>query len=126
MKYISTRGGVAPKSFEEVILTGLAPDGGLFVPDQLPQFSHSEISSWKNLSYQELALQVMSPFVDDEIPQSDLKQLIEKSYSTFRHSEIAPLVKTGENEWILELFMGQHWRLKILHYSFWATYLTTL
>ncbi|MFQ3227044.1 MAG: threonine synthase, partial [Porticoccaceae bacterium] len=54
MKYISTRGGAAPKSFEDVILTGLAPDGGLFVPDQLPQFSHSEISSWADLSYQEL------------------------------------------------------------------------
>ena len=106
MKYISTRGGAAPKSFEDVILTGLAPDGGLFVPNQLPQFSHSEISSWQNLSYEELALKVISPFVDDEIPQSDLKQLIEKSYSTFRHSEIAPLVKTGENEWILELFHG--------------------
>ncbi|MBT7565945.1 MAG: threonine synthase, partial [Porticoccaceae bacterium] len=76
MKYISTRGGVTPKSFEDVILTGLAPDGGLFVPDQLPQFSHSEISSWEDLSYQELALKVMSPFVDGAIPQVELKRLI--------------------------------------------------
>ena len=106
MKYISTRGGVTPKSFEDVILTGLAPDGGLFVPDQLPQFSHSEISSWEDLSYQELALKVMSPFVDGAIPQVELKRLIEKSYASFRHSEIAPLVKTGKNEWILELFHG--------------------
>ena len=106
MKYISTRGGAAPKSFEDVILTGLAPDGGLFVPDQLPQFSHSEISSWADLSYQELALNIMSPFVDGAIPQADLKRLIDKSYDTFRHSEIAPLVKTGKNEWILELFHG--------------------
>jgi len=106
MKYISTRGGVTPKSFEDVILTGLAPDGGLFVPDQLPQFSQSEISSWEDLSYQELALKIMSPFVDGAIPQADLKRLIDKSYVTFRHSEIAPLVKTGKNEWILELFHG--------------------
>ena len=106
MKYISTRGGGQPKSFEEVILTGLAPDGGLYVPAQLPHFSRQEIASWSSLSYQELALKIISPFVDGAIPEHDLEKIIAKSYSTFRHDDIAPLVKTGDNEWILELFHG--------------------
>jgi threonine synthase len=106
MKFISTRGGVEPKNFEDVILTGLAPDGGLFVPEHVPHFSQQEIASWAGLSYQDLALKVMTPFVEDAIPQRDLKQLIDKSYSTFRHNGIAPLVQTGHNEWIMELFHG--------------------
>ena len=81
MKYISTRGGGQPKSFEEVILTGLAPDGGLYVPEKLPQFSIQEIASWSTLSYQELALKVISPFVDGAISEQDLEQLIAKSVS---------------------------------------------
>ena len=106
MKFISTRGGVEPQDFEDVILTGLAPDGGLFVPEHLPRFSEQEIASWAGLSYQDLALKVMTPFVEDAIPQGDLKKLIDDSYSTFRHSGIAPLVQTGHNEWIMELFHG--------------------
>ncbi|MDB2554564.1 threonine synthase [Porticoccaceae bacterium] len=106
MRFISTRGGLEPKTFEDVILTGLAPDGGLFVPEQLPQFSQQEIASWAGLSYQDLALKVMTPFVDGAIPPQDLKKLIDDSYSTFRHSGIAPLVQTGHNEWIMELFHG--------------------
>ena len=121
MKYISTRGGVEPKSFEDVVLTGLAPDGGLFVPEQLPQFSQQEIASWAGLSYQDLALKIMTPFVADAMPETDLKQLIDKSYSTFRHGGIAPLIQTGHNEWIMELFHGPTWRLKILPCSFWVT-----
>jgi threonine synthase len=106
MRFVSTRGGVEPKNFEDVILTGLAPDGGLFVPEQIPQFSQQEIASWAGLSYQDLALKVMTPFVTDAIPEADLKKLIDDSYSSFRHSGIAPLVQTGHNEWIMELFHG--------------------
>jgi threonine synthase len=69
MKFISTRGGVEPKNFEDVILTGLAPDGGLFVPEHVPHFSQQEIASWAGLSYQDLALKVMTPFVEDAIPE---------------------------------------------------------
>ncbi len=106
MKYISTRGQAPSLSFEEVVLTGLASDGGLYVPETLPTFSADEIASWVGLSYQELAFKIISPFVDGEIPDADLKQLIESAYSTFRHAAIAPLVQTGHNEWILELFQG--------------------
>ncbi len=106
MKYISTRGLAAPLSFEEVVLTGLASDGGLYVPESLPSFSKEEIASWGALSYQELAFKVMSPFVDGEIPEADFKAIIEKAYGNFRHDAIAPLVQTGHQEWILELFQG--------------------
>lgn len=106
MKYISTRGQAPALTFEEVVLTGLAPDGGLYVPETLPKFSAEEIASWAGLSYQELAFKVMSPFVAGAIADDDLKQIIESAYSGFRHSAIAPLVQTGHNECILELFQG--------------------
>ncbi|WP_049722241.1 threonine synthase [Gilvimarinus polysaccharolyticus] len=106
MKYISTRGQAPALSFEEVVLTGLAPDGGLYVPETLPEFSAEEIASWAGLSYQELAFKVVSPFVDGAVPDADLKKIIADSYATFRHSAIAPLIQTGHNEWILELFQG--------------------
>jgi threonine synthase len=106
MRYISTRGGVEPKSFEDVVLTGLAEDGGLFVPEEMPKFSVEEIASWGDLSYEELALKVIMPFVGGSIPEQDLRELIEKSYAGFRHEAIAPLIQAGHNQWILELFQG--------------------
>ena len=106
MKYISTRGDAPALSFEEVVLTGLASDGGLYVPESLPQFSLEEIGSWKDLDYEALALKIISPFVADSIPEADLKALIASSYKNFRHQAIAPLVQTGRNEWVLELFQG--------------------
>tara|TARA_B100000446_G_scaffold125573_2_gene117545 strand:+ start:15657 stop:17054 length:1398 start_codon:yes stop_codon:yes gene_type:complete len=106
VKYISTRGDATPLSFEDVVLTGLAPDGGLYIPESLPKFSQEEIASWAGLSYQELAFKVISPFVAGEIPDEDLQKIINESYSTFRHDAIAPMVQTGHNEWILELFQG--------------------
>lgn len=106
MKYISTRGEAPELSFEEVVLAGLASDGGLYVPEKLPVFSKDEIASWCGLGYKELAFNIMSPFIDGEIPDKDLKTLIDLSYSSFRHDAIAPLVQIGHNEWILELFQG--------------------
>ena len=112
MKYISTRGQAPELSFTDVVLTGLASDGGLYVPDQLPQFDQNEIASWVGLSYQQLAFKVMAPFIigadghQDEVSADDLKAIIHKSYLDFRHSAIAPLVQIDHNEWILELFQG--------------------
>lgn len=106
MKYVSTRGEAPALSFEDVVLTGLASDGGLYVPETLPTFSPEEIASWVGLPYNELALKIISPFVDGEISQADLKRIIDSSYANFRHQAIAPLVQTGHNEWILELFQG--------------------
>lgn len=106
MRYVSTRGGVEPQQFEDVVLTGLAPDGGLFVPESLPHYNASEIASWAGLDYRELALQVIEPFVGGAISSADLIKLIDASYAPFRHKAIAPLVQTGHNEWVMELFHG--------------------
>jgi threonine synthase len=106
VKYISTRGEAPTLNFEDVVLTGLASDGGLYLPETLPKFSSDEIASWVGLSYPELAFKIIAPFVDGEVADAELKKIIEKSYSTFRHPAIAPLIQTGHNEWILELFQG--------------------
>ncbi|MGH1469581.1 MAG: threonine synthase [Cellvibrionaceae bacterium] len=106
MKYISTRGSAPSLSFEDVMLTGLASDGGLYVPEKLPQFSPADIKAMANMSYTDLAFRVMYPFVEGDIPENDFKQIIAETYSTFRHQAITPLVQTDHNEWVLELFHG--------------------
>lgn len=106
MKYISTRGMAPARNFEQVLLTGLAPDGGLYVPETLPAFSPDVISSWRGLSYPELALKIISPFVGDEIAPDDLETLINRSYSGFSHPAIAPMRMLSHNEWVLELYCG--------------------
>lgn len=106
MKYISTRGGGVPQTFEQVLLTGLAPDGGLYVPAELPHFSQEELASWKSLSYPELALKIVSPFIGDEIPAEALRKIIIDSYAEFDHPEVAPLTKLAENDFMLELYHG--------------------
>ncbi len=104
MRYISTRGGIKPVRFKDAVMMGLADDGGLLLPEVIPTFSKEELESWRNLSYQELAFSVISRFVDD-IPANDLKSLINKSYSTFTHPEVTPVVKK-DGLYILELFHG--------------------
>lgn len=106
MKFISTRGEAPALSFEDVVLTGLASDGGLYIPEILTTYSQAEIASWAGLSYEQLAFKIIAPFVAGEVEDDDLKAIIHKAYSAFRHDAIAPLVQTGKNEWILELFQG--------------------
>ncbi|PIE20764.1 MAG: threonine synthase [Neptuniibacter caesariensis] len=106
MKYISTRGQAPAMNFEEVLLAGLASDGGLYVPEQLPTFSQDEIASWAGLPYNELAYNVINPFVSDCIADVDLKKMIDETYAGFNHIAVAPLKELGTNEWVLELFHG--------------------
>lgn len=107
MRYISTRGGEAPAlGFEDVLLTGLATDGGLYVPESLPHFSLEEIRSWRGLPYAELAYKVMYPFVEDAIPADDFRKMLDETYSVFSHQAVAPLVQLDTNEWVMELFRG--------------------
>lgn len=106
MKFISTRGDAPSLNFEDVVLAGLAADGGLYVPESLPKFDQDEIASWASLSYKELAFKLISPFVDGEIPDADLRGIIDKAYASFRHDGVAPMVQTAHNEWVLELFQG--------------------
>jgi threonine synthase len=104
MKYISTRGGIAPISFSEAVMMGLATDGGLLLPETITPATPAEIAAWQGLSYQELAFAVICRFADD-IPAADLRELIDRSYTTFNHPEIAPLVEV-DGLHILELFHG--------------------
>ncbi|MEN8200043.1 MAG: threonine synthase [Thermodesulfobacteriota bacterium] len=104
MQYISTRGGIDPVSFSEAVLMGLADDGGLLLPRTIPRIGSDTYEEWKDLSYPELAYEVMSRFIDD-IPDADLREIIDRSYATFDTEEIAPLTHHGELH-IMELFHG--------------------
>jgi threonine synthase len=104
MRYLSTRGGIAPVRFKDAVMMGLADDGGLLLPECIPVFSAADLESWRTLTYQELAFQIISRFSDD-IPVDDLKSLIEHSYSSFHHPEVTPVV-LKDGVYILELFHG--------------------
>ena len=106
MRYISTRGSSPALEFEDVLLAGLAADGGLYVPETLPKFTVEEISSWAGLPYAELAFNVMYPFVEGSIPESDFRNMVNETYAEFDHKSVAPLVQLDANEWVLELFRG--------------------
>ena len=106
MKYISTRGNAPALDFEQVLLTGLAADGGLYVPETLPQFTASDIADMAGLDYAQLAQRIISPFVAGCIPDDDLQAILEDTYAQFRHNAVAPMVQIGSNQWIMELFHG--------------------
>jgi threonine synthase len=102
MQYISTRGQTEPMGFQDAVITGLAPDGGLLIPERIPDVS-DRLDEWKALSYQEITFEILRLFVD--LPDEDLRKLIDRSYVTFRHPEIAPAIPVGPVH-ILELFYG--------------------
>jgi len=104
MKYISTRGGIDPISFKEAVMMGLAADGGLLLPDSLPSVDSATLDVWKDLSYPELALEVMDLFVDD-LSSKELGALINDAYIKFDTPEVTPVVKVGKH-YVLELFHG--------------------
>ena len=106
MHYISTRGKAPTLSFEDVLLAGLASDGGLYVPETIPTFSPAEIASMAGLSYAELAFKIITPFVEGEIPADILRKMCEDTYAVFSHKAVAPLKQLANQEWILELFHG--------------------
>jgi threonine synthase len=105
ISYISTRGSGDPQNFEQVLLAGLAPDGGLYVPLEWPKL---DIKSLKGKSYIEIAEAVMFPFVEGSISQGDFRKILEETYGpeNFRASEITPLYKAEGNIYVLELFHG--------------------
>ncbi|WP_237058797.1 threonine synthase [Microbulbifer sediminum] len=106
MKFISTRGRAPSLSFADTVLTGLASDGGLYVPETLPQFSRDEIRAMAGLEYSELAFRIIQPFAGDDLADDELRGIIDRAYSKFRHAAVAPLVQTAGSEWVLELFHG--------------------
>ncbi|MFZ5774260.1 MAG: threonine synthase [Thermodesulfobacteriota bacterium] len=104
MQYISTRGGIAPVSFTQAVMMGLATDGGLLLPTRIDEVDATTVAGWRKLAYPELACAVLGRFIDD-IPEADLRELVTRSYRTFNHPEVTPLVQHGDCH-ILELFHG--------------------
>ena len=106
MQYVSTRGDAPRLGFQDVLLAGLASDGGLYLPESWPAFSQDTIAGLAGKPYAQIAQTVLWPFVEGEIEQQAFVDMVEAAYATFRHPAVAPLVQTGSNDWILELFHG--------------------
>jgi threonine synthase len=104
--YVSTRGSAPALGFVDVLLAGLASDGGLYVPESWPQIGSAEISGLAGKPYAEAAAQIVRPFTSGEIEDSALAAMCRDAYSGFTHPAVAPLTQTGANEWMLELFHG--------------------
>ncbi|MCZ8522234.1 MULTISPECIES: threonine synthase [Paenibacillus] len=112
MNFISTRGNVASIGFIDTVLMGLADDGGLLIPAQIPQLSAAKLKDMGNLSYQDLAFEIFSLYTNNEIPAEDLKELIARSYATFRDPEVTPVRKITDNMYVQELFHGPTFAFK--------------
>ncbi|WP_112663349.1 threonine synthase [Microvirga flavescens] len=106
MLHISTRGEAPALGFADALLTGLAHDGGLYVPQSWPRLTHETIQGFSGKPYAEVAKAVLSPLVDGEVPQGALNAMIEGAYASFRHAAVCPLTQIGDNLFVLELFHG--------------------
>jgi len=106
LKFVSTRGAAPALDLADVTLAGLARDGGLYVPAEWPVFSSAQITAMAGLSYADLAVEVMMPFVGDTIARDDFRALVGGAYANFDHRTVTPLRQSGTDEWVLELFHG--------------------
>ena len=106
MRYISTRGAASKAGFIQTLQAGLAPDGGLYMPESWPRFSRSEILGWRELSYPELAGRVIAPFLGEDFSTFEAVALLRRAYRNFRHPRTAPLIELRQGPSILELFHG--------------------
>ncbi len=107
MRYISTRGGMQPRTFREILLEGLATDGGLALPESYPRYEAADLARLRNLDYRDLAFDILSRYTDD-IPAADLKRLIDKTYTAavFGSDDITPLKTLEPGLHILQLSNG--------------------
>lgn len=106
MNYISTRGAAPLVSFTQMLLAGLAPDGGLYLPQAYPQLSQATIAGFAGRPYEEVAQAILTPLVAGEIEAGTFRGMIEAAYKNFRHKAIAPLTQLESNLFVLELFHG--------------------
>ena len=106
MRFISTRGQAPAVGFTDAVLGGLAPDGGLYVPQEWPSFSPEKIASFAGMSYAAVAAEVLGAFAGDEIEPADLRAMCEEAYATFSHKSVVPMVQIGPQTFIAELFHG--------------------
>ena len=106
MQFVSTRGRAPVLGFSDTVLTGLASDGGLYLPQDWPQITAAEIAGYANRPFTAVAFDVISRFVDGEIADAELRAIIDEAYAGFRHPSVAPLVEIGPGHFLLELFHG--------------------
>jgi threonine synthase len=106
MRYISTRGQTAPQGFADILLAGLAPDGGLFLPESWPQISADEISGFAGKRYADVAFAILKRFTGDIFTDAEQREDIEAAYSDFDAPDIAPLAQIDKGKYLLELFHG--------------------
>jgi threonine synthase len=106
VRYVSTRGEAPELGFEEVLLTGLARDGGLYVPARWPQLSARDFRAMRGKSYEDIAFAVLAPFIAGAVPEGQLRVMIAEAYAGFGHPAVAPLKQLDDNQWLLELFHG--------------------
>ena len=106
MKYVSTRGQAPILSFEEALLAGLAADGGLYVPESWPRLTDAMLKSFKDAPFQRVAVEVLHPFMGEDVPRDRLEQMVEEAYAGFNHDEVAPLTDLGDGQYFLELYHG--------------------
>lgn len=106
MRYVSTRGDAPVLGFSDVLLAGLARDGGLYVPEHWPTLTPATIAGFAGQPYSEVAFRVIHPFIDPEISQVDLRKIIDEAYSVFRHPAVTPLIQIAPNHFVMELFHG--------------------
>ena len=119
MKYRSTRGKSSDLSFEQVVFQGLAPDGGLYIPETIPQIDIKTLEEWSKLPYTSLSYEILRKFIDiNEVSNEDLKNLINISYSTFDIPEIVPVKQLKNNIYIMELFHGPTFAFKDIALQF--------
>ena len=106
MRYVSTRGEAAPLDFVEVMLAGLARDGGLYVPEAWPALERGQLEGFAGRPYAEVAVEVLRPFVGGGIAEADLARMAQEAYGTFRHPAVTPLTQLAPSLFVLELFHG--------------------
>ncbi|BBK39599.1 threonine synthase [Allostella sp. ATCC 35155] len=106
MRYVSTRGAAPALAFDDVLLAGLARDGGLYVPEAWPVLTADDLRSLAGCDYAETATRVLAPFVDGAIAEDDLAAIVADAYRDFAHAAVVPLKQLGPNQWLMELFHG--------------------
>src|SRR5215213_326912 len=106
MRYVSTRGQAPSLTFDEVLLTGLARDGGLYVPEEWPQISPEHLRRFADRPYDAVAVEVMWPYVEGTIDRGTFESMVFDAYATFTHPDVCPVRPLGGGVWLLELFHG--------------------
>src|SRR5262249_44804868 len=106
LNYISTRGEAPPLGFEDVVIAGLARDGGLYVPQVWPVLAPETIAAFAGMPFADVAVEVLYPFTGGAIPREDLRRMTGEAYGRFDHPAVTPLVQVADNRFVLELFHG--------------------